>query len=60
VKPVTIGTACNKGRIAQFLNLPVVAPIVGLGCNEEDLVSFHHLPVSVAFLAYLGMEFLPK
>lgn len=60
MKPVTIGTACDKGRITQFLNLPVVAPIVGLGCDEEDLVSLHHLPVGMAFLAYLGMEFFPK
>ena len=60
VKSVTIGTACDKGRITQFFNLPVVAPIVGLGCNEEDPVSLHHLPVPVAFLADLGMEFFPK
>ena len=60
MKPVTIGTACNEGRITQFLNLPVVAPIVGLGGDEEDLVSLHHLSVGMAFLAYLGMESFPK
>jgi hypothetical protein len=60
MKPVTIGTACNQSRIAQPFNLPVVAPIIGLGCDEEDPVPPHHLPVPVAFLAYLGMEFLSK
>jgi len=60
VKPVAIGTACDKDRVTQFLNLAVVAPIVGLGCNEKDLISLHHLPVGMAFLANLGMELLPK
>jgi hypothetical protein len=60
VEPVAIGTACDKGRITQPFDLPVVTPIIGLGRNEEDLVPLHHLPVPVAFLAYLGMEFFPE
>ena len=60
MKPVTIGTACDKDRITQFLNLPVVASIVGLSCDEEDRVSLHHLHVGMASLAYFSMEFFPK
>ena len=60
MKPVTVGATCHKTRVSQFLDLPMVTLVIGLGRNEKDLVSFHHFLVGMTLLADLRMELLSK
>ena len=60
MKTVTVGTARNQFRVAQFLNLSMVTFIIGLSGNEENLVSLHHLLVSMALLTDFRMELLSE
>jgi len=60
VESMAIRAPCHQGRIAQLLDLPVVAFIIGLRGNQEDLIPFHHLLVGMAFLADLRMKLLSR
>ena len=60
VKTVAVGTARHETGIPQFLDLSVVALIIGLGRDQKDVVSFHHLPVGMALLTDLRMKLLPE
>jgi hypothetical protein len=60
VKTVAIGATCHETGIPQFLNLSMVALIIGLGRDQKDVVSFHHLPVGMALLTNLRMKLLPE
>ena len=44
MKPVAIGAACHKARISQFLNLSMVALVIGLGGDRERRCSVPSSP----------------
>jgi len=60
MKTVAVCAASNQTWVAEALDLPVVALLVGFRCYQEDLVPFHHLPVAMTLLADLRMKLLPE
>jgi hypothetical protein len=60
VEPVAVCAPRHQFRVAQMLDLPMIAFIIGLRGDEENFVSLHHLFICMTFLANFCMELLPK
>ena len=56
MKPMAVGATGHQGGITQFLNLSMIALVVGLSRDGKNLVPLHHLLVRVAFLADFCMK----